>query len=164
MIDLMKLSFLSIFLSALAVLAVPFQDNCAHYDNVKVIRIPTGDINDKLDSLVSEYGLDVWTGHTQPNSHLDVEVPAEKYSGFSTAVSGLLKDDGITVPIITMHEDLAASIRNESEGIVSATELKAQGTFCIILKYGSLSPMFPSKLVHQHVSLGLIVTTLTPTI
>ena len=129
----MKLSrFLGLFLSALPVLAVPFQDNCALYNGVKVIRIPTGDISDKLASLVSEYGLDVWTGHTQPNSHLDVEVPAAKYPEFSTAVSSLLKDDGITVPIITMHEDLAASIRNESEGIVSATELEAQGTFCII--------------------------------
>ena len=131
----MKLGrFLSFLLSALPVLAVTFQDTSVIYDNVKVLRIPTGNNTSKLDSLVSKYELNVWTVHTRPNSHLDVEVPAEKYTGFTTAVSSILKEDGIPVPIITMHEDLGASIRKESEGVFSAIKLVTQSNFCIIRK------------------------------
>jgi len=125
----MKLShFLGFLVSALPVLAVPFQNASAIYDNVKVLRIPTGNITSELDSLVSKYNLDAWTLHIRPDCHLDVEVPAEKYSEFTTTVNGLLKGNGITVPIITMHEDLGASIRKESEETFSTTELKIQGT------------------------------------
>ncbi len=124
-------------LSALPVLATIFQvqdiplqlqDPSTLYDNVKVLRIPTGHDISKLESLISEYQLNVWTEHLLPNSHLDIEVPAEKFSNFTTTINSILKDDGITAPIITMHEDLGESIRKESEGIPSASELKAQGT------------------------------------
>ena len=129
--------FACLLVTALPVLAAIFQvqevpsqlhDSSTLYDNVKVLRIPTGRDTFKLASLISEYQLSVWTEHLLPNSHLDVEVPAEVYWNVTTTVNGILEEDGITAPIIVMHEDLGESIRKESEGIVPASELKAQGT------------------------------------
>ena len=122
--------FLCFLLSALPVFA---QDTKVLYHNVKVVRIPTGPNTSKLESLVSEYRLNVWTEHPSPNSHLDVEVPSEKYSSFTAAVDGILKEEGITTPIVTMHEDLGESIRKEREGSVSASELRAQGNSSVTL-------------------------------
>jgi len=132
--------FVYLLVSALPALAAIFQvqevpshlhDSSTVYDNVKVLRIPTGHDISKLESLISKYQLNIWTEHPLPNSHIDVEVPAEVYWNFTTTVNGILEEDGITAPMITMHEDLGESIRKESEGIVPASELKAQGTGCV---------------------------------
>jgi len=121
--------FLCFLLSALPVFA---QDTRVLYHNVKVVRIPTGPNTSKLESLVTKYQLNVWTEHASPNSHLDVEVPREKYTSFTTAVDGILKEEGITTPIVTMHEDLGESIRKESEGSVSASKLRVQGRVALL--------------------------------
>jgi hypothetical protein len=119
--------FLCFLLSALPVF-VQSQDTSVRYQNFKVIRIPTGTDTSKLESLVAQYRLNVWTEHALPNSHLDVEVPPDKYTNFTTAVDGILKEEGITTRIVVMHEDLGESLRKESEGGVSASELRAKGT------------------------------------
>jgi hypothetical protein len=121
------INFLCFVLSALTVFAQP-QDSSVQYQGFKVLRIPTGPNTLKLEALVTNYQLNVWTEHALPNSHLDVEVPPEKYTSFATAVDSILKDDGITTPIVTMHNDLGESIRKESEGSISASQLRAQGT------------------------------------
>ena len=122
--------FLCFLLSALPVFAL---DTKVRYHNGKVVRIPTGPNTSKLESLVSKYQLNVWTEHASPNSHLDVEVPPEKYTSFTTAVDGILKEEGITTPIVTMHEDLEESIRKELEDNGSASKLRAQGNSSITL-------------------------------
>lgn len=119
--------FLCFLLSALPLFAQP-QDSSLRYQNFKVIRIPTGPNTLKLESLVTEYQLNTWTEHALPNSHLDVEVPPEKYTTFTKAVNGILAEEGITAPVVLMHNDLGESIRKESEGSLSATQLRAQGT------------------------------------
>jgi hypothetical protein len=130
--------FLCFLLSALPVFSQP-QDTSVRYRNHKVIRIPTGSNTLKLESLVTEYQLNVWTEHVLPNSHLDVEVPPEKYTSFTSAVDGVLKEQGITTPIGMMHEDLGQSIEKESEGSLSASQLRAQGKVFVTLIQSSSS-------------------------
>jgi hypothetical protein len=43
-------------------------------------------------------------------------------------VDGILKEEGITTPVVTMHTDLGESIRKESESSISVSELREQGT------------------------------------
>lgn len=117
------ISFLSLVVASLPALAVPFQDTSALYDNVKVLRLPTGNVTDQLNALVSKYDLTLWTLHPLPNSHLDVEVPQAKYSDFIKEAKGVLNSGGIAHSIVTMHEDLGQSIREESSNMVSAKEL-----------------------------------------
>ena len=96
------------------------------YDNIKVFRIPTGHNTSKLDTVVSQYQLNRWTERTLPNSHVDLEVPLPKLANFTNAINAILAEEGITQPIITMHEDLGVSIRQEFEGATSLSELKIQ--------------------------------------
>ncbi|KAF9524325.1 putative carboxypeptidase [Crepidotus variabilis] len=119
-------SFFGILLATLPALAVPFHDTSSLYDNVKVLRIPTGNVTERLDALVSKYDLTLWTLHPLPNSHLDVEVPQDKYSQFIGDVNAVLNAGGIQHSIVTMHEDLGDSIRKESENMVSAQDLKLE--------------------------------------
>ena len=119
--------FLSFLLTAIPVFAQPHVSS-VRYQNFKVIRIPTGQNTLKLESLVTEYQLNLWTEHALPNSHLDVEVPPEKYTNFTRAVDAVLKEEGITTPIVTMHENLGESIRKEGEGSLSVSQLRTQGT------------------------------------
>ena len=119
--------FLSFLFTAIPVFAQPPHVSSVHYQNFKVIRIPTGQNTLKLESLVNEYQLNLWTEHALPNSHLDVEVPPEKYANFTMAVNSILKEEGITTPIVTMHENLGESIRKEGEGSLTVSQLRTQG-------------------------------------
>ncbi|KAJ3514780.1 hypothetical protein NLJ89_g2182 [Agrocybe chaxingu] len=108
----------------LPVLALPVHDNSFPYIGVKVLRVPTGNTTAALDDLVSQFDLSSWTSVSRPNSHIDVEVPKTKLDAFTTAAQAILDQDGITNSIETMHEDLAASIRKESEGMIAAASKK----------------------------------------
>jgi len=106
----------------LPALAVPVHDNSTPYVDVKVLRIPTGNTTVPLDSLVSEFDLRRWTSVSRPNSHVDVEVPKAKFTAFTSAAKAILSQQGVSYPIEMMHEDLAASIRKETESMVFSTE------------------------------------------
>lgn len=79
------------------------------YDGVKVFRIDVGNSPEQVASikdLVSKLGLALWTGKVVENTHVDLEVPKHQLSAFRKAT----KDFMVSV----MHEDLGASIREES--------------------------------------------------
>jgi hypothetical protein len=113
----MKIQALGVFLSAaLSVLALP-KDPIAQYEGVKVLRVPTGADITPLENLVSSLNLERWTSQFSPYSHADVEVPKDKYDAFMNGVNSLMTEEQRRVGIVTMHENLAESIRLESEGM-----------------------------------------------
>lgn len=111
---------------ALPAFAIPVHDHTMGYDGIKVLRIPTGNSTSRLDSLIDSLDLSVWTHSTRPNSHIDVQVPKDVYKTFTSSVSEILKQEGVTYPVEVMHEDLGASIREEAKSIVSADAFRAQ--------------------------------------
>lgn len=80
------------------------------YDGTKVLRIETSESTQAAESLkniISSLQLPLWTQVVRPNTHVDFEVPKEKLAAFKEAISGQFTYS-------TMHEDLGASIREES--------------------------------------------------
>lgn len=104
--------------AALSVLALPATplDSAVQYQGVKVLRVPVGEDTAPIDQLISTLSLERWTVHSTPNSHVDVEVPQDKYDEFVSAVDKISAESNITQDIVVMHEDLAQSIKEESEG------------------------------------------------
>ena len=78
-----------------------------------------------------------------------------------TAVDGILKAEGIAMSIVTMHQDLRESIRKESEGSASGSQLHAQGTvvFTLVLCTYVLND---SQWVQWRLLPGSTATTPTP--
>jgi hypothetical protein len=113
---------LSIFASLVALAVSPViarssEFLSAPYDGVKVLRVPTGASTAALDALISELGLERWTQASVPSSHIDVEVPADVLDYFVKEANAISASQDVTYPIETMHEDLGASIRLETEGM-----------------------------------------------
>lgn len=105
----MKLSTKTItaLLFAAAAYALPAK---VTYDGTKVLRIETGDSEKAaagLKKIITDLGLPLWTQIVAPNTHVDFEVPKEKFAAFKKAVAGEFTYE-------TMHEDLGASIKEES--------------------------------------------------
>jgi hypothetical protein len=104
--------------AALSVLAVPVEeaaaDHVSKYDGVKVLRVPTGADVKPIEALIESLDLERWTTTPTANSHVDVEVPQDKHDEFVAAANAISATANIKQPIVTMHEDLGKSIRDES--------------------------------------------------
>jgi hypothetical protein len=82
------------------------------YDGHKVLRVELGASEaqaKKVEMLINKLGLDTWTHKIAPSRNVDVHVEPEKLDAFVKGLSG--------IPYSTMHEDLGASIREESESM-----------------------------------------------
>lgn len=80
------------------------------YDGTKVLRIDTTESTQAAESLkeiISNLQLPLWTQNVGPNTHVDFEVSKGKLAAFEKAIAGQF-----TYSI--MHEDLGASIREET--------------------------------------------------
>jgi len=91
-------------------------DYTSRYDGIKVLRVPTVDKVDAFDELIDSLSLQRWKGTRQ---HIDVEVPADKYDDFLAAANSLYRNSTAAegVEVTTMHDDLGASIREETAGL-----------------------------------------------
>lgn len=111
--------------SAYGTLANPLvQSRQVSYDGVGVFRVPVGDDVSKVAQLVEKLELDTWKSYLRPGAYADVVVPPEKLQAFQEEVAGV---DGV----VTMHENLAASIAAEQEpavDILSGPSLAAINT------------------------------------
>ncbi|TRM66019.1 hypothetical protein BD626DRAFT_556026 [Schizophyllum amplum] len=85
-------------------------DYASKYDGVRVLRVPGA-----VDALVNSYGLTRWDTR---GTHIDVQVPASVYDDFMNAVATLGANATQTMDVMVMHEDLGASIREESAGML----------------------------------------------
>ncbi len=84
------------------------------YDGYKVFRVSVGDEVDKVKNLVSNLGLSTWKGAPRANAMADIVVPPHQLDAFNSEVENM--------QLITMHEDLGASISEEAKfGVYAGT-------------------------------------------
>lgn len=76
------------------------------YDGYKVFRVSVGDQVAKVNEIVSTLGLTTWKGAPRAGAFADIVVPPSKVAAFTGRVLGMEAH--------TMHEDLGASISEES--------------------------------------------------
>ncbi|KAL1738329.1 hypothetical protein HDZ31DRAFT_70116, partial [Schizophyllum fasciatum] len=94
-------------------------DYASRYDGVRVLRVPNGGQAAALGSLIDSYNLVRWDTRA---SHVDVQVSAGAYGDFVAAVASLAANATVgdeKMKIVVMHEDLGASIREESAGMAA---------------------------------------------
>lgn len=76
------------------------------YDGYKVFRVSVGRDVARVNDIVSHLGLTTWKGAPRAGAFADIVVPPTQLAGFHDEVAGL--------NVSTMHEDLGASIAEES--------------------------------------------------
>lgn len=104
---LLTLSSCSALFTAVAVAtAVQPRPAKVSYDGYKVFRVSVGKDVARVKDVVSGLGLTTWKGAPRAGAFADVVVPPTQLAGFTKEVAGL--------DVRTMHEDLGASIAEES--------------------------------------------------
>lgn len=76
------------------------------YDGTKVFRVSVGDEVDRVNNVVSKLSLSTWKGAPRAGALADIVVPASEVDAFQAEIAGM--------NVTTMHEDLQASIDDES--------------------------------------------------
>ncbi|KAJ0303921.1 hypothetical protein COL516b_006365 [Colletotrichum fioriniae] len=76
------------------------------YDGTKVFRLSVGDEVDRVNGVVDKLQLTTWKGAPRAGAFADIVVPATEVASFKAEVAGM--------NLTTMHEDLGASIADES--------------------------------------------------
>lgn len=103
----------------------------AKYDGAKAMRITTSSDVTQISSVVQKLGLAIWKGAVagvpQPNTMVDVVVPASQLKEFNMMTKGLKTH--------VLHEDLGASIAQEA--IVLNNVQASAGEFCHREEIGS---------------------------
>ncbi|KAK1984967.1 zinc carboxypeptidase [Colletotrichum cereale] len=82
------------------------------YDGTKVFRVSVGDEVDRVNGVVSKLQLSTWKGAPRAGAFADIVVPAADVGAFEAEIAGM--------NVTTMHEDLGASIADESSFSVYA--------------------------------------------
>jgi hypothetical protein len=138
------LGFLAVLLSLLAIVpestAKPTAVNylAAPYAGIKVLRVPTGPSTEalkELEDLIESLQLESWTTVPRVNSHVDLQVPVDQYEDFMTAAHKIVANSGARgagVDIEVMHEDLATSIEEETQGMYNPVR-DEKGTSTLVL-------------------------------
>ncbi|KAG8760993.1 hypothetical protein FRC12_009473 [Ceratobasidium sp. 428] len=95
--------------------ALPSQSNI--YAGTKVFRIPTGNQNqtDSISNMIETLGLPAWTKARMAFSHIDVQVSKDRLNSFHKALKAV--DSKLDEQVVTMHDDLGASILKEAAGM-----------------------------------------------
>ncbi|CAG8973226.1 hypothetical protein HYALB_00006395 [Hymenoscyphus albidus] len=119
----MKSQVLSLALASSAVRGVLAT---VSYDGAKAIRIPVGEDVIPVMKIIDQLQLPVWKGVgadgvPKANSNVDLVVPAEKAEEFGSMING--------INIEVMHEDLGASIAEESSAADVSAEAVNLGTW-----------------------------------
>lgn len=102
----MKYSLL--FLSGLLALssATAVQSPQKSYDRYKVVRLSVGEDVAKVTNMINRLGLTTWKGNPRAGAAADIVVPPSQIDAFEAEIAGM--------GAITMHENLGASIAEES--------------------------------------------------
>jgi hypothetical protein len=92
--------------------AAAVQQAKVSYDGYKVFRVAVGDEVAKVNGIVEKLGLATWKGAPRANAMADIVVPPAQLEAFNAEIGDM--------DSITMHEDLGASIAEESDFSVYA--------------------------------------------
>jgi hypothetical protein len=76
------------------------------YDGYKVFRLTVGQDVAKVNNIIDKLGLTTWKGHPRAGAASDIVVPPSQVEAFGAEITGM--------EAITMHEDLGASIAEET--------------------------------------------------
>jgi hypothetical protein len=76
------------------------------YDGYKVFRVGVGQDVAKVNRIIDKLGLTTWKGAPRPGVAADIVVPPSQISSFEAEIAGM--------EAVTMHEDLGASIAEET--------------------------------------------------
>lgn len=89
------------------------------YDGYKVFRVDVGRDAERVNGVIDKLGLSTWMGKPRAGGKSDIVVPPSAVESFAKEVEGL--------GMLTMHEDLGASIREQEEYSVYAGECFTKG-------------------------------------
>ncbi|EEP81002.1 conserved hypothetical protein [Uncinocarpus reesii 1704] len=104
-------AILSTLVASVLAATVP---NTVSYDGYKVVRIPTEEDNHaQVVKVIENLKLDTWKFPKRAGSDADIVIPPEQLEAFNKAIAGL--------KVEIMHEDLGASIEDESSTITAYT-------------------------------------------
>ena len=92
------------FVAATSAAAVPATP--VSYDGYKVFRVPVGKSTAPIDAIIKKLELETWEYSRQPGSFADLVVSPNKLELFEKQAAKL--------GAVVMHEDLGASIAEES--------------------------------------------------
>ena len=95
--------------------AAAVEPRAVSYDGFKVVRIPVGTDASKVTEIVNKLQLKTWKGAPKAGAFADIMVPPSQIEAFNTEIAGM--------EAVTMHEDLGASIAEESNYAAYAGEL-----------------------------------------
>ena len=100
------LAILSTYCALASAAAAAPRPQRVSYDGYKVFRVDVGDQVDKVNDVVSSLGLSTWKWAPRAGAFADIVVPPTKVDAFANEIADL--------SAVTMHEDLGASIAEES--------------------------------------------------
>ncbi|KAF6823164.1 zinc carboxypeptidase [Colletotrichum musicola] len=102
-----SLAALSAFVAAASAASIAAGGNKrVTYEGTKVFRVSVGDEVDRVNDVVSKLSLSTWKGAPRAGALADIVVPAAEVDAFQAEIAGM--------NVTTMHEDLQASIDDES--------------------------------------------------
>ncbi|KAK4214253.1 hypothetical protein QBC37DRAFT_342421 [Rhypophila decipiens] len=145
----MKFSALSLFLTVTSAAVSQPKPAAKSYKGYKVFRVPVGTDASKVSGIVNKLGLTTWKGAPRAGTFADIVVPPTEVAAFNQEVSGM--------DVVTMHQDLGASIDEENAfgtyaaGAVNSTWFNSYHAYADHLQ-------FLSDLVAQYPSQSEIVT------
>jgi murein tripeptide amidase MpaA len=87
------------------------------YDGYKVYRVAVKNQVAKVTEVIEKLGLETWKAPKAPGALADIVVPPNKVAEFNTAMAGM--------DVTTMHENLAASIQEETFSTYAAGSANA---------------------------------------
>lgn len=103
----MKYNFLvSSAVLALASAAAAQAPQRRSYDGYKVVRLTVGQDVAKVNGIIDRLGLTTWKGKPRAGAAADIVIPPSQADAFVAETTGM--------EAVTMHEDLGASIAQES--------------------------------------------------
>ncbi|KAB5522881.1 hypothetical protein GE09DRAFT_1043889 [Coniochaeta sp. 2T2.1] len=100
------LAILSAYCALASAAAAAPRPERVSYDGYKVFRVDVGNLVGKVNDVVASLGLATWKGAPKAGAAADIVVPPAKVEAFAKEIEGL--------NAVTMHEDLGASISEES--------------------------------------------------
>ena len=116
--------------------AAVLQQREVSYDGYKVFRLAVGDDVEKITSIVDKLGLSTWKGAPRAGAMADIVVPPEILDSFKSETAG--------IESFTMHEDLGASISDESKFSVYAGK-NDFSSFLVLTSTGLTSTSLDSR-------------------
>lgn len=140
----MKFSAVSLFLTVASAAVSRPKPQVKSYSGYKVFRVPVGTDASKVSGIVNKLGLTTWKGAPRAGTFADIVVPPTELAAFEQEVTGM--------EVVTMHEDLGASIDEQNSfgayaaGTANSTWFNAYHSYADHLQFlRDLQAQYPTQ-------------------